>query len=89
MGLGPVASDQVALPAQERLRYHEPMVSALRVEHPGQCRQDGAVWPGWAWPGALSAQDRDLVSEYEDLGVLGRLAAVSSASQPMSWQKIR
>jgi hypothetical protein len=51
------------------------MASALRGEHPGQCRQDGAVWPGWAWPGELSAQDRDLVSEYEDLSVLGRLAA--------------
>ncbi len=63
------------MPAQQRLRCHESMVSALRGEHPGQCRQDGAVRPDEAWPGHLSAQARDLVSQHEDLGVLGRLAA--------------
>jgi hypothetical protein len=36
----------------------------------------------------LSAQDRDLVAQDEDLGVLGCLRA-SSPSQPKSWQKIR
>jgi hypothetical protein len=51
------------------------MVSALGGKQPGQRRQDGAVCPGRAWPSDLTAQDHDLVSEYEELGVLGRLAA--------------
>ncbi len=60
------------------------MVSALGGERPGRHRQDGAVWPAEAWPGDLTALDRDLVPESEEFGVLGRLAAVSSASQSMS-----
>ena len=51
------------------------MVSALCGEQPGQRRQNGAVCPGRAWPSDLTAQDHDLVSEYKELGVLGRLAA--------------
>ncbi len=51
------------------------MVSALGGERSGQRRQDGAVWSRQAWPGDLTAQDRDLVPSYEEFGVLGRLAA--------------
>jgi hypothetical protein len=72
---GPVASDQLAMPAQQGLRCHEPMVSTLGGEQSGQRREHGAVWPGGAWAGDLTAQDRDLMSEYEDFGVLGRLLA--------------
>jgi hypothetical protein len=51
------------------------MVSTLGGEQSGQRREHGAVWPGGAWAGDLTAQDRDLMSEYEDFGVLGRLLA--------------
>ena len=48
----------------------EPM---LRWQQAGQRREDGPVWPTAAWPAALAAQDRDLVAQDEDLGVLGCL----------------
>ncbi len=57
------------MPAQQRLRCHEAMASALLGEQPGQGREHDAVWPGGAWPGDLPAQHRHLVSEHEDLGV--------------------
>src|SRR6266516_1492133 len=60
------------MPAQQRLRRHEAMASALLGEQPGQRRQHDAVWPGEVWPGDLPAQHRHLVSEDEELGVLGR-----------------
>jgi hypothetical protein len=63
------------MPAQQRLRRHESMAAALRGEQPGQRREHSAVRPAGAGPGDLSAQDRDLVSQHEDLGVLGRLLA--------------
>jgi hypothetical protein len=67
--------EQLPMPAQQRLRRHEPMASALLGEQPGQRREYGAVWPGGGWPGDLSAQHRHFVSEDEELGVLGRLPA--------------
>jgi hypothetical protein len=73
VGLGPVAPDQVAVPAQQRVGCYNPMASVLGGQQPGQRREDGSVRPGWAWPGDLSAQDRELMSQHEDLGVLGRL----------------
>jgi hypothetical protein len=63
------------VPAQQRLRRDESMAPMLHGEQSGQRREHGAIWPGGAWPGDLPAQRGDLMSEYEDLGVLGRLAA--------------
>jgi membrane associated rhomboid family serine protease len=51
------------------------MASALLGEQPGQRCEYDAVWPGEVWPGDLPAQHRHLVSEHEELGVLGRLPA--------------
>jgi hypothetical protein len=39
----------------------------------GSTLRDGPVWPEGAWSADLSAQDRDLVAQDEDLGVLGCL----------------
>jgi hypothetical protein len=44
-------------------------------QEPGQHCQDRAVGPVWPGPGDLTAQDRDFMSEHQDLGVLRRLAA--------------
>ena len=51
------------------------MVSARLGQEPGQGCEDGTIWLGGAWPGDLSAQHRDLVSQHQDLGVLGGLPA--------------
>src|SRR6266540_2766783 len=51
------------------------MALALAGKQSGQRREDGPARPGERWPGDLSAQHRDLMSQHEDLGVVGRLAA--------------
>ena len=56
---GSSASDEVPMPAQQRPRGHESMVSALSGEQPRA--RSGPVRPGGSRPGDLSAQDRDLV----------------------------
>ncbi len=47
-----------------------------------ECRKDGPVWPGGAWPGELLAHDRDLMAQHEELGVLDACPRASTASQP-------
>ena len=42
-------------------------------EEAGQHREDGPVWPAGVWSADLSGQDRDLVAQEEDLGVVGCL----------------
>jgi hypothetical protein len=49
---------------------------------PGQCRHDGAVGPVRLGPGDLTAEHRDLMTENHDLRILGRMAELSSTSQP-------
>jgi hypothetical protein len=44
-------------------------------QQPSQRGQNCAVGPVQPRPGDLAAQDRDLMAEDQDLGVLGRLAA--------------
>jgi hypothetical protein len=63
------------MPAQQGVGGDEAMVSALPWEESAQRREDGPVWPGGVRSGDLSAHDRDLMAQHEDLGVLGRLPA--------------
>jgi hypothetical protein len=44
-------------------------------KQPGHCCQDDTVGPVGLGPGDLTPEHRDLVTEHQDLGVLGRLAA--------------
>jgi len=70
------------MPARQCLGRHESMEPLLLwEEEAGQRREDGLVWPGGAWSAELSAQDRDLVAQDEDLGVLGCLRS-SQQSEP-------
>jgi hypothetical protein len=62
------------MPAQ-RVGGDEAMVSALLGQDPDQGCEDGPVWPRGTGPGDLSAQHRNLVSQHQDLGVLGGLPA--------------
>jgi len=43
--VGPFASDQAAVPGQQRARRDKPMGSQHGWQAPGQCRQDGTVGP--------------------------------------------
>jgi hypothetical protein len=59
----------------------------------GQRRKDGPVWPGGAWSADLSTQDRDLVAQDEDLGVLECLRS-GQQSEPadelaQGWRPVR
>lgn len=73
--LGPMPPDQLSMPAQQRRRRHESTPPTPSREQPGQRREHRTVRPEGAWPSDLSAQDHDLVSQHENLGVLGRLLA--------------
>jgi len=69
--IGPSASDQAAMPAQQRRRLDEqpePGRSGQQPREPGQHR---SVCPAEPWPGHLASQHRDFVAQHEQLGVLG------------------
>jgi hypothetical protein len=51
------------------------LVAALLGQEPGQGCEDGTVWPGGTRPWDLSAQHRDLVSQHQNLGIVGGLSA--------------
>ena len=71
----PPARDQAAVPGQQRARRDQPM-GAQRGRHvPGQRGQDRPVGPVRLRAGDPTPEHRDLMTEHQDLGVLGRLAA--------------
>src|SRR6266536_372162 len=86
--LGPVATDQGSMPAQQRLRRHEPMASALGGEQPGQRREHGAVWPGGR--GRVTCRRSTATSwrSTSSSAFLDVCPRASSASQLVSWQKM-
>ena len=71
----PPVCDQLAVPGQQRPRRDEPVGTQHGRKQPGQCRQDRPVGPVRLGPGDLTAEHRDLMTEHQDLRVLGRLAA--------------
>jgi hypothetical protein len=73
--IGPAASDQVAMPAQQGFgldRQPAPGWSGQQPYEPSQHRPVGPVDPR---PGPLAAQHRDLVAQHQQLGVLCRRAS--------------
>jgi len=78
---------QPSVPPQDRGRprdQHPPLVSAQGGEQPGEQAEVGG---GEAGAGHLAGQDRDLVAQHQDLGVLGPIPAPpqhhgASASEP-------
>jgi hypothetical protein len=71
----PGARDEAAVPAQQRLGLHEEARPAGPRQRPANRREQGTV--GGLEPGTcdLAAQDCELVAEYQDLQILGGLAA--------------
>jgi hypothetical protein len=73
--VGPVAGDEVGVPAQQRPGGDEPQSAQMRGQQPAQRAEDGAVDPGHGRAWVLSTQHGDLVAEHKDFDVLGCVAA--------------
>ena len=65
----------MAVPGQQRARSDEPAGAQHGRQPPGQRRQDRPVGLVRLRAGDPTPQHRDLMTEHQDLGVLGRLAA--------------
>jgi hypothetical protein len=87
--VAPAAPNQVAVPAQQRGRLHEPPPPDRARQHPRKRGQHRAVGPVHLGSGHLSAEHRDLVPQHQQLRVVVAERRVSSTSHPRSWQKIR
>jgi hypothetical protein len=68
--IGPAASHEPAVPRQQRSRGHEEQTPAPTREQPARRRQERAVRGPQCRAGNLSAQDRDLVAQDDDLQLL-------------------
>jgi len=69
--VGPVAGDQAAVPPQDGTGRDQPVHPQLCWQQPDQRGEDRSVGPVEPGPRIGTAQHRDLVSQYEQLGVLG------------------
>jgi hypothetical protein len=67
----PAPGDQPAMPAQQGARRHDPMESKPLGQQPGKRGQQRPVGPVHSRPGDLTAQHGDLVSQDQDLHLLG------------------
>jgi hypothetical protein len=68
--VAPAASDQILMPAQQRLGPDEQPVPAPTRQPPGESGQHGPVGPVHPRPGHLTPQHLDLVAQHEQLGIL-------------------
>jgi hypothetical protein len=69
--VAPAASDQVLMPAQQRLGLDQQPVPARARQQPGESGQHGPVGPVHPRAGHLAPKHLDLVAQDERLGVLG------------------
>jgi hypothetical protein len=79
--VGPAAGDELGVPAQQGSRGDEPNPAQRGGEQSAQRAEDGAVDPVHRRAGVASTQDGDLVTEHQDLDVLGCIRA-SEQRQP-------
>ncbi len=63
------------MPGKQRARRDKPADAQHNRQVPGKRGPDRPVGPGRPGPGHLTPEHRDLMTEHQDLGVLGRLAA--------------
>jgi hypothetical protein len=80
-GVGPFSLDQAPVPGKQGARRHEAVHAEAGGQQPGQGGEHGAVSPVWLWPGDLAAQYGDLMTEHQDLCILGAVAS-REESQP-------
>ena len=73
--VGPATGDEVGVPAQQRSGRHEPHPAQRDGQQPAQRTEHGAVQPGQPWPGVVAAQHGDLMTQHQNLDVLGGIRA--------------
>jgi hypothetical protein len=73
--VGPAAGDELGVPAQQGSGRHQPQLAQRGGQQPAQCAKHGAVGPGQRWAGVGAAQHGDLVTQHQDLDVLGGVGA--------------
>ena len=71
VGLGPVAGDASAVPAQQRVGCDDPAVAAWAGERGGDRAEQGPVVVVERGSVDLAAEDGELVAQHDDLEVLG------------------
>jgi hypothetical protein len=81
MRIGPAPSDQPAMPGQERLRLHEEGVPGAARQNTAARRQEQAVVRPQPRPRDLTAKDRQLMAEHENLELLGSVSAADEHDQ--------
>jgi len=70
VGVGPLASDQAAVPPQDSAGGDQPVHPQPSRQEPDQRGEDRPVGPVEPGPGIGAAQHGDLVPQHEQLGVL-------------------
>jgi hypothetical protein len=73
--VGPLVLDQAPVPGQQGAGRHEPVQPQVPGQQPRQGGDHGPVGPVRLRTGDLTAQDRDLMPQYQDLHVFGVVAA--------------
>jgi hypothetical protein len=79
--VGPPASDQPAMPVQKRFRLHKEGIPGAARQHPAERRQQQPVVRLTPRLADLPAKDRQLVTEHENLEILGSVAAAEKHDQ--------
>jgi hypothetical protein len=87
--VGPVTRDQLPVPAQQRLRSHDPRPQHLARQHPGTRRQNQPVLRLQPRAGHLPPQHRHLMPQHQQLDVLRRLAATGPPPQRAALERPR
>jgi hypothetical protein len=70
---GPAVGDELAVPAQDRGRGDQQTEAAACWQQPGEGSDDSSVDPPQPWPWSASLQHGQLVTQEQDLDVLGRV----------------
>ena len=73
--VGPLVLDQTPVPGEQGPRCHDPVQPKVPGQQPCQSSDHGPVGPVRFRAGDLTAQDCDLVPQYQDLHVFGDAAA--------------
>jgi hypothetical protein len=71
----------VPVPGEQGAGRHDPVLPKVPGQQPRERGDHGAVSPVRFWAGDLTAQDRNLVPQYQDLDVL-RCAAAREQRHP-------
>jgi hypothetical protein len=89
--VAPAASDQILMPAQQRLRLDEQPVPARAVQQSGESGQDGPVGPVEPRSGHLTTQHRDLMAQHQQFDVLRSRAPRQQRQPPqhLAYQQIK